>query len=117
MNLLGSHSRDGSSASPRKVRTLAHLRHLGGRSVWNRAELLHHRERVEDAPVLVGEAVVANADDVDRLHRHALVGGRHAHELARVRSGAANATDDLVAAGEDVPRPRKADPGTRPCTT
>jgi len=40
---------------------------LGERRSWDSAELLHQLECVEDAPVLVGEAVVAEADDVDQL--------------------------------------------------
>ena len=42
---------------------------LGGRAHRHHAELLHHRQGVEDTPVLVHEAIVAEAEHVDELAR------------------------------------------------
>jgi hypothetical protein len=53
---------------------------------WSRTgectELLHHGERVEDSPMLVREAIVAEPDDVDQLDVDALEGCGYTHEPA-----------------------------------
>ena len=56
----------------RWLEALADAVALRGRALRDRAELLHHRHRVEDAPVLARETVVAEADDVDELDVDAL---------------------------------------------
>jgi hypothetical protein len=37
-------------------------------TLWNRAELLHHCHQVDDSPMLAGETVVIERNDVDQLH-------------------------------------------------
>jgi hypothetical protein len=73
----------------------------------DRSQLLQHRVHVDDAPALMGEPVVSEPDDVDELHLHVLAGGRHAHELTLMRSGRANARDDVraFAARDALSRP------------
>src|SRR5688500_8639223 len=68
---------------------------LRGSALWDDPELLHHRQRIEDTPVLAHEAVVAEAHDVDELHVDALAGGRDAYELALVGPGRPHPRDDL----------------------
>ena len=75
---------------------------LGGRARRHNAELLHHRQSIDDAPVLAHETVVAEAEHVDELHVDALSGGRHAHELTPVGPGVPHAGDDLVTVRDDV---------------
>src|SRR5918994_5727705 len=77
---------------------------LRGRLLGDGPELLQHRERVEDPPMLAGKAVVAEPDDVDQLDIDALAGGWHAKELALVSSSRTSARDYLVTAHEDVLR-------------
>src|SRR5215831_14636676 len=68
----------------------------------DRSQLLHHRERVEDAPVLVGKTVVSEADDVDQLNINGLASSGHAHELTLVGSCPSNTCDDLVTTDKNV---------------
>src|SRR4029450_8544908 len=57
------------------------------RTLWNRAELLHHRLEVDDSPMLAGETVVIEPNDVDQLPIDVLAARGHTHELALVSSG------------------------------
>jgi hypothetical protein len=52
--------------------------------------------------VLVHEAVVAEAEDVDELGVDALPGRGRVHELSAVGARVPQASDDLVTAGHDV---------------
>src|SRR5207237_1330888 len=68
------------------------------------AELLHHPHRVEDAPVLAADPVVAETDDVDAVHVHALPGRRDAHELPGMRPRDPEVDGDSVAVYEELLR-------------
>ncbi len=68
------------------------------------SELLHHRHRVEDAPMLAREPIVAEPQDVDQRHFDALARRSESHELALVSPGGLRAHDDLVAARDHVLR-------------
>jgi hypothetical protein len=66
------------------------------------AEPLHHRQHVDDSPMLGHEAVLVEPHDVDELHVDALAGRGHADQLTVVSSGRSHARDDLVTAGQNV---------------
>src|SRR5665811_1584210 len=73
-----------------------------GRPCRHDAELLHHRQGVQHAPVLVHETVATEAKDVDELHVDALASCRHAHEFTPVGSRVTRSHNDLVTACYDV---------------
>jgi hypothetical protein len=68
----------------------------------SRAELLHHRQHVDDSPLLGHEAVLVEPHDVDQLHVDAPAGRGHPHQLTPVSSGRSHARDDHVTAGQNV---------------
>jgi len=68
----------------------------------SKAELRHHCHLVEHAPVLAGQTVLAEPDDVDHLDAHALTGCGHTHELAIVGAGELHTSDCLVGVHKNV---------------
>src|SRR3972149_3641754 len=74
---------------------------LCGRALRHNAELLHHRQCIDDTPVLAHETV-AEAKDVNELHVDAPAGCRDAHELALVGPRRPHSRDSLVTAHQDV---------------
>jgi hypothetical protein len=66
------------------------------------AELLHHRQHVDDSPLRGHQAVLVEPHDVDQLHVDAPAGRGHAHQLTPVSSGRSHARDDHVTGGQNV---------------
>ena len=79
---------------------------LGGRARRHNAELLHHRQRIEDTPVLLHTPTVVEAEYVDELHVDALSGCRHAHERTLVGPRVPHSRDRFVTVRDDVFHPQ-----------
>ncbi len=64
-------------------------------------ELFHHTGNVDVMPKVRDESALSR-DNRHRMHRHLLVGGGHAHQLAFVRAGPDNFAGNDIAAGDDA---------------